>query len=357
MADREAAPELRVLYANPSGGCNLRCRHCWVASGPPGQTGTRPRARNELTAGAWGGILDEAVLLGLSWVKFTGGEPLARDDFASVYEEASSRGLLTIVETNGTLQPGGLWEAWRSSPPSFVAVSLDSADESEHDGFRGVPGSWRRTMGFIEALRSAGITLQLITSLEELDMQRVRGMAELAERVGASTLSLTPVQPLGRAVGRAADRFPIEELVGFLKEVDRSFGPRVVVNAPPVFRSARRLVNLSTCPVLNLLGILPDGVISFCGIGFTRADLRMGDATVPGTLERVWKSHPLVLGLRESLLGPRSEPCGSCFFRLSCMGDCVMQNYAREGDFAAPGWVCKAAWEAGILPSSRRLLD
>ena len=356
MADPRQTPDLRVLYLNPSGGCNLRCRHCWVAPAPSGEEfRTRTAQSGELDAAAWGRILDEALPLGLAWVKFTGGEPLARVDFPSIYAEAAGRGLGTIIETNGTLEPPGIWEAFAAAPPSFVAVSLDSADEAEHDSFRGVPGSHRRTLAFLARLREVGINIQVITSVEDLDPVRVKAMAELAESCGASTLSVTPVQPIGRGAGRASDRFPIGELLDFFGKIDRGFGPRVVVNAPPAFLSPKRLLNLSTCPILNLLGVLPDGTLSFCGIGFTRADLRMGNASVRGSLTEAWREHPLVLRLRSDLLGPRPEPCGSCFFRLSCMGNCVMQNYSRTGDFAAPGWVCAAAMEAGLFPASRRL--
>jgi radical SAM protein with 4Fe4S-binding SPASM domain len=300
-----------------------------------------------------GRILDEAVLLGIRGVKFTGGEPLSRIDFPTLHLEAAGRGLTVSVETNGTLEPEGLWEAWGASPPAFVALSLDFAEEAGHDSFRGVAGAWRRTTRFAGRLSSAGIPFQFVMSVDRPDTGRVGAMAALASGAGASSLAVNLVQPEGRAAGRGADRIPTADLVRFIAEIDREFGPRVLPNVPPALLSLPRLVSMSTCPVLNLLGIMPDGSISFCGIAFTRRELVLGSALEEGGLRRVWTASPKVLELRRALLGPRALPCGDCIFRLSCLGHCAMGNYSMGGGFAAPNWLCERVWSEGLFPAGR----
>jgi AdoMet-dependent heme synthase len=350
-------PPLRLLYVNPAGGCNLRCAHCWVSSPWSGNVfECRPRKEEEIDAQRLGEVLDEAIPLGLRGVKFTGGEPLSREDFPSLHRQATGRGLRVTLETNGTLDPPGLWEAFQERPPDFVALSLDFPGEEDHDRYRGVPGAWRRTVEFSRRLSRAGVPFQLVMSMDGPDLPRIREMAVLASSTGASSLAVNLVQPEGRARGRAVDRMPVGELLGFIRDIDRGFGPRVLPNAPPALLSLPRLVPLRTCPVLNLLGLMPDGSISFCGIAFTREELLMGDAREAGRLGSIWTSHPLVLRLREALLGPRAMPCGGCVFRRSCLGFCSMGNYSEGGDFSAPNWLCSRAWQEGLFPESR-LLD
>ncbi|MCD4775377.1 MAG: radical SAM protein, partial [Candidatus Aegiribacteria sp.] len=124
-------PPLRHLYVNPVGECNLACKHCWIApkrSETPFQT--RERLNSEFSPEQFVDLLDQAVELGLKNLKFTGGEPLLRSDFAELYRTAVEHpGILTLgIETNGTLVPDGLWDVFEKHPPRTVAVSLDSVN-------------------------------------------------------------------------------------------------------------------------------------------------------------------------------------------------------------------------------------
>ncbi len=346
--------QLRLLYANPSGGCNLACRHCWVAPGRQECTfEARPPEEAELSPSGWGSILDEALPLGLRTVKFTGGEPLARIDFPEIWRQAARRVRNLMVETNGTIVPAGLWEAWREAPPSFVSVSMDSADGAVHDSFRGAAGAWTAARSFASSLAEAGIRFQFVMSIEEPDLEGILAMADLSAEAGASSLAVNLVQPMGRGRGRAIDRTPITGLVEFFHLLDRSTGPGVLLNVPPAFLPGRRLLDMMTCPVLDLLGILPDGSISFCGIGFTHHDLVMGNARTQGALAEAWTGSPLLESLRHDLEGPREQPCASCMFLKSCNGNCAMGNFDGSGRFSSPDWICRSAWEAGLFPQGR----
>ena len=352
----DSIPPLRLLYVNPAGGCNLSCRHCWV---DPECTGAGFECRTpgpaESSSGEFGAILEEAAGLGLEGVKFTGGEPLSRCDFAAFHAEAAARGLRIVVETNGTMEPEGLWDAWSHSPPAFVALSIDSADRGLHDSLRGIEGAWSRTMDFAGRLGAAGIPFQFVMTIREPDIRSVEAMARLAEDSGASSLAVNFEEAAGRSRAGFFDTVPAAQAIDFIKLLDSRFGRRLLPNAPPAFLSLPRLVPLATCPVRNILGILPDGTASFCGIAFTRPELSMGRVTEKGELGRIWRTHPLLLDLRTALEGPRPEPCGGCLFGRSCMGHCAMESYERTGGFGAPDLLCAKAWSEGLFPESRRI--
>jgi molybdenum cofactor biosynthesis enzyme MoaA len=63
---------LNQIYFYLTEGCNLRCRHCWVA--PKYQSGSNSYPALDLDL--FKSIIEQAKHLGLTGVKLSGGEPL-----------------------------------------------------------------------------------------------------------------------------------------------------------------------------------------------------------------------------------------------------------------------------------------
>ncbi len=79
--------------------CNNNCAHCYINL-PANDEAAKAR---ELSTGEIQDILLEAVSLGCLTVRFTGGEPLLRDDFETLYLFARRLGLKVLLFTNATL--------------------------------------------------------------------------------------------------------------------------------------------------------------------------------------------------------------------------------------------------------------
>lgn len=79
--------------------CNNDCIHCYI-NRPAGDERAR---RREMSASRVGEILREAASLGCQSVRFTGGEPLLRDDFEEIYLDARKLGIKVTIFTNATL--------------------------------------------------------------------------------------------------------------------------------------------------------------------------------------------------------------------------------------------------------------
>jgi molybdenum cofactor biosynthesis enzyme MoaA len=73
-------PKLGMIYFYLTAGCNLRCRHCWLAP----QFQTEKRQYPALEPDLFRHILREAKPLGLSCVKLTGGEPLMHPQIGEI---------------------------------------------------------------------------------------------------------------------------------------------------------------------------------------------------------------------------------------------------------------------------------
>ena len=79
--------------------CNNNCIHCYINQ-PANDQEIKER---ELSTAEIQGILKEAVSLGCLTVRFTGGEPLLREDFEELYLAARRLGLKVMIFTNATL--------------------------------------------------------------------------------------------------------------------------------------------------------------------------------------------------------------------------------------------------------------
>lgn len=156
--------------------CNLRCAHCFNASGP-GERGMASLSREEVKA-----LLDEAEALGVRDVVFTGGEPFLLPDMADIAIDALRRFPVTIL-TNGTLLAprivDRLARAARDSRFSLeIRVSLDAPAEAENDAIRG-GGSFAKALDGAARLEAAGIP-PIVTAVRLRDDGVPPGREELA---------------------------------------------------------------------------------------------------------------------------------------------------------------------------------
>ena len=86
---------LPVLQVHPSRRCNLRCLHCYSASGP--------EERDELPVPVLESLVSDAAREGYRVLSLSGGEPLLYHGTPPVLARAHESGLQTTLTTNGTL--------------------------------------------------------------------------------------------------------------------------------------------------------------------------------------------------------------------------------------------------------------
>ena len=144
-----SGPALARLDIELTERCNNDCLHCSVNL-PAGNASARTR---EWPAERWTGLLDDAAELGCLVVRFTGGEPLLRDDFEPIYLHARKLGLRVMLFTNGTLMTPRLARLLRDVPPlEAVEVSVYGTTKETCETVTRAPGSFaamRRGLGLL----------------------------------------------------------------------------------------------------------------------------------------------------------------------------------------------------------------
>ena len=350
-------PPLRQLYFYLTEGCNLACRHCWLAPKYDPE-GTR---HVSLPVGLFETAIREAKPLGLSGVKLTGGEPLLHPEFATLLEIARREELSLAVETNGMLCTPDIAAEIARSPKRFVSVSLDGADAATHEWVRGVPGSFELAKQAVRNLVAADTPPQIIMTLMRGNVDQVEPLVKLAEDLGASSMKFNVLQPTARGekLHHADGALGVEELVQLSRHVHndlaRSTPLRLYFDVPLAFRSLSYVASpdgCGVCGILTILGVIPSGQYALCGIGEHVPDLVFGEVGVD-RLDRLWRDGTTLNSIRDGLPDELEGVCASCLMKRRCLGSCIAQNYYRNGSLWAPFWFCDQAMASGLFPESR----
>ncbi len=141
--------------------CPLECKHCpWFNS----ETEDLPTER-------WFSLIDEAIGIGCTFALFEGGEPTMREDLGSLIDYAKSKGLYTLIFTNG-------WNPLDEYYPDVFWISVDEIGEM-HDDIRR-KGSFERLVNHIERLdRDKIITW---TTIHRQNIGRLEELCEFLSR-------------------------------------------------------------------------------------------------------------------------------------------------------------------------------
>jgi SynChlorMet cassette radical SAM/SPASM protein ScmF len=358
MAENIVYP-LNQIYFYLTEGCNLRCRHCWIA--PKHQT--EGHIYSSLDFDLFQSIIRQARPLGLQTVKLTGGEPLLHPRILDILDFIRSEALDFTMETNGVLCTHEIAQKVSGCKNPFIAVSIDSSDAVTHEWIRGVEGCFESAIESIHNLVEAGIRPQVIMTIMRRNSNQILNIVRLAETLGAGSIKFNIVQPTARGedMHKAGETLSIEEYVKLGQWVENELSTRtdlpLYYSHPQAFHPLGRIFGekgdgCSTCGILGIIGVLADGSYALCGIGQTVPELTFGHAAEV-SLEEVWQGSPALKEIREGIPRRFEGVCHECVMLSRCMGSCLAQNYYSTKRFWAPYWYCDMAKRKGLFPETR----
>jgi SynChlorMet cassette radical SAM/SPASM protein ScmF len=347
--------DLSTLYVYLTDQCNLLCKHCWINPSLAPDEAASMKTHPEVFEQAVG----QAKELGLRVVKFTGGEPLLYPGLPRLVRfVAELGGLSCYVESNGTLVRDDLVHLFAETKTS-ISVSIDGANASTHDALRGVPGAWERATDGAKMLADHDVRPGAIACLHRGNLRELEEIVLLVKDLGCSDLKLNFLIPMGRGQQLIDHQgaLTIAEIRQVKREAMRlqdDHGFRIVADLPCSFSSLKEIGmnGVTKCPFLNLLSLLANGDITFCGFGYADSSWVMGNIH-EHSLADVWQTHPLLTQVRQQLPGCLGGVCGRCLFRETCLGKCRANAFFVLGDWTAPDPLCQALYEEGTFPLAR----
>ncbi len=187
--------------------CNLKCIHCYSSS-------RNIPYRDEMTTEEGKALIADLASFGSPVILFSGGEPLIRKDLPELAQFAVDRGMRAVISTNGTLLTPDRIRTFREIGLSYIGVSLDGLKET-HDSFRGVPGTFERTIRGIRDCRDAGIKVGVRFTVNRHNVRDVPAIFDLLDVEDIPRCCFYHLVYSGRGSALVEEDFPTTKRGGF----------------------------------------------------------------------------------------------------------------------------------------------
>lgn len=314
--------------------CDLVCKHCRALAAPfadPRQLSTAAcfkvlRQIREFTP-------DNNLFIVL-----TGGDPFMRTDLEEIVAYASSLNLRTTLTPSATervhlcrlarLKTLGL---------SRVAVSIDGATATTHDGFRGVDGTFEKSKAILAQCRELGFETQINTTLTRFNLHEFDAIMALCSQLEVALWSVFFLVPTGRGeVQDALSAIEMEWIFKKMADVAKAKPFAIKSTAAPQYRRVCAQHHLPNAVGVNdgngLMFISHTGEVYPSGFLPHSAGNVRDDHVVS-----LYRHSPLFTQLRDPFL--LKGKCGACEFKKICGGSRA-RAYALFGDYLASDPFC-----------------
>jgi radical SAM protein with 4Fe4S-binding SPASM domain len=162
--------------------CNLGCVHCYIRR-PLFDKQARAR---EMSGNQIYNILKEAVSLGCKGVRFTGGEPLIRDDFSQIYLDAYRLGLKVSIATNATLITDELAAVLAQHRPEAIRISIYGWNAESYDSTVGRVGAFENFRAGVERLVRHNLSFEMKYPVLKPLVENDEKIRQLTQQLGTS---------------------------------------------------------------------------------------------------------------------------------------------------------------------------
>lgn len=172
--------------------CDLACIHCRACAQPK-------RHPLELSTGEGKRLIEQIGEMKVPVFVLTGGDPIKRPDLFELIEYATTLGVRVSLTPSATpLLTREMVHRLKQAGLARLAVSLDGSTKEVHDAFRGMSGSFDRTMDAIAWANEVGLPVQINTTFSRTNYEDFDRIAELIQEKQIALWSVFFLVPIGR---------------------------------------------------------------------------------------------------------------------------------------------------------------
>ncbi len=342
--------------------CDLACVHCRASAQPE-------RHPLELSTDEGKRLIDQIAALDVPVFVLTGGDPIKRPDLFELIEHARSVGVRVSLTPSATpLLTRDVVFRLRDAGLARMAVSLDGASAETHDAFRGMSGSFARTLNAVQWANEAGLPVQINTTFSRRNMAEMDAIAALVEQLKIALWSVFFLVPTGR--GKLADLLSADEFEQVFARIHRlsktaSFDiktteaqhyRRYLMQQRVAERKASAAPYTVPEKAADTIGRAPRGLndgkgfvfISHTGEVFPSGFLpESGGNLRRQTLATIYRESPVFRELRDT--SKLEGKCGACEFKEICGGSRA-RAYALTGNPLAEEPCCNYIPRGYVMP-------
>ncbi|HTW79277.1 MAG TPA: TIGR04053 family radical SAM/SPASM domain-containing protein [Terracidiphilus sp.] len=323
--------------------CDLACVHCRASAQPD-------RSPMELTTEEGKSLIDQIAAMQVPVFVLTGGDPIKRPDLFELIGHAREVGVRVSLTPSATpLLTREIVLRLKEAGLARLAVSMDGASAATHDRFRGMSGSFARTLDAVRWANEASLPVQINTTFSRRNIGEIDAIVALMESLRITLWSVFFLVPTGR--GKlddllSADEF--EEVFAKIYRLSKSASFDIKTTEAQHYRryclqqraAERRMGTLIETPekLLDTTGRAPRGLNDGKGFGFiSHVGEVFPSGFLPASAGNI-RNQPLAgiyreSGLFQALRNPAmlEGKCGACEFKQICGGSRA-RSYALTGN-------------------------
>lgn len=305
--------------------CNFSCRHCYISSSPRKDDFWE---KNKLFE-----VLNDLKRYGILIIELTGGEPLLHPDFLSIIENCLECLPFVGINTNGYLLNKSHIELFNKyNNRLFFQVDLHGANPEYVDWFCDHEGAFEHAKRAIAMLSKEKFIIRAAMTVTPLNVDQIFSTVDLAKKLGATSMILSTVVPVGRGQSSELIFSPedTDALIEQLEITKKEFGD-FLFEDPEFLPIGREEKNKFNCGAASKsMCFTPNGKLKMCPLSdpneFCLGNVYYEDL---GTILSRNFSSRLV-----ELEDPRPEICGECEHLWFCQR-CIargLQKYQEVGE-------------------------
>ncbi|MCE5223269.1 radical SAM protein [bacterium] len=329
--------------------CNLRCKHCRSVDYYDGKKG---EAITDLTKEEVFRVMDDISKNGVNRIHFLGGEPFIREDLLEIIRYGNSKGIISSVNTNGTLLTPEIIDEIMRSKVYLLTFSLDGASKETNDFIRG-EGVFEKVCNNIRLVdktrKQKKQFLRIITSpvITKVNHHEAENFVYLAKELGLDSIIFTTLRKKGRAKENIEDLgLTIQEEMDFAEKIAKLIQNKVKQHiqigiGSPLFSEYLNLkYNIKLpilpggCNSLKLKGFIhPDGslfpcqeITEFYVLNDEKKSVSRERITEKG-FKKIWESNNYIELFKlmfNTDIKNRNTPCNKCKYFFSFCYPCPL---------------------------------
>lgn len=305
----------------------------------------------ELTTSEGKRLIDQIANLKVPVFVLTGGDPLKRPDIFELIGHARTMGVRVSLTPSATpLLTREMVVRLKQAGLARLAVSMDGACAGTHDAFRGMPGSFARTLDAIRWANENGLPVQINTTFSRRNVAEIDDLVALMESLQITLWSVFFLVPTGR--GKLSDLLNAEEFEQIfarlytlsktasfdIKTTEAQHYRRFLLQQRVAERKSGTEPASSQQKAADAIGRAPRGLndgkgfvfVSHTGEVFPSGFMPLSAGNVrQQELAAIYRDSPLFRSLRDTT--KLEGKCGACEFKDICGGS-RSRAYALTGN-------------------------
>ena len=376
-SDRTMNPQINAIDFNErpfiaiwevTQACDLACVHCRASAQPD-------RHHMELSTAEGKRLIDQIAGWKVPVFVLTGGDPIKRPDLFELIGHARSAGVRVSLTPSATpLLTREIVVRLKEAGLARLAVSMDGASAETHDAFRGMSGSFARTLDAVRWANEIGLPVQINTTFSRRNIGEIDAIVALMESLKITLWSVFFLVPTGR--GKLDDLLDADEFeqvfakiyslsknaIFDIKTTEAQHYRRFLLQQRVAERRAGAGIHAAQEKAENNIGRAPRGLndgkgfvfISHTGEVFPSGFLPLSAGNIrQQELSGLYRESALFRSLRDT--SKLEGKCGACEFKEICGGSRA-RAFALTGNPNAEEPCCSYVPKGYILlpPSVRR---